>query len=132
MTAPDDLRLLRGDVSPELACDTAGEQATAHADTTMNPPSVDREAGFGEGALPREDMRIDGVDQRSVEVEDQGAHQRQRGPGWPSHDMRAPSTVNPAATKAAKVSLLRMGRPSHSSMSSRRTRRSGSGGSTTA
>src|SRR5207245_4764574 len=58
--------------------------------------------------------------------------QRQRGPEWPSHDSRGPSTLKPAPTKASKASLSRIGRPSHSSTSRRRTRRRGSGGSAVA
>jgi hypothetical protein len=33
-----------------------------------------REAGLGERALPGEDVRTDGVDERAVEVEDQCVH----------------------------------------------------------
>jgi hypothetical protein len=40
----------------------------------MNPPTVDRHPDLGEGALPREDVCVDGVDERPVEIEDQRSH----------------------------------------------------------
>src|SRR5439155_21635896 len=129
LTVPtlDDLGLVRRDLAADPACDAAREQAAAHADTTVDAPAVDGETGFGESALPGEDVRVDGVDQRPVEIENQRLHadgaQRQRGPGCPSHDTRGPSTLKPAATNASNASLSRIGRPSHCSTSRRRTRR---------
>src|SRR5437773_1214135 len=37
----------------------------------MDPPAVDRKPYLGECALPGEHVRIDGVDERAVEIEDQ-------------------------------------------------------------
>src|SRR5689334_14009545 len=37
----------------------------------MDPPTVDRQSDFREGALPGEDVRIDGIDERAVEIEDE-------------------------------------------------------------
>src|SRR5207253_7829432 len=78
LTVPtlDDLGLVRRDLAAELACDAAREQAAAHADTTVDAPAVDGKARFGECALPRKHVSIDGVHERSIEIEDQGAYGR--------------------------------------------------------
>jgi hypothetical protein len=39
----------------------------------VDPPAVDGEPGLGKRALPGEDVRIDGVYERAVQVEDQSA-----------------------------------------------------------
>ena len=68
-------RLLVGEVVPDLAADRAREQAAAHPDLAVDAPAVDRQAVLMEGLLPGEDVGIDGVDEGSVEVEDQRRHQ---------------------------------------------------------
>lgn len=67
-------RLLRGELVPHLARHGAGEEPPAHADPAVDPPPVDGHAGLFQGELPGEDVGVHGVDQRSVEVEDEGAH----------------------------------------------------------
>jgi hypothetical protein len=57
----------------QLACDSTREQAAAHADAPMDAPAFDRQARLGQRPLPGEDVRVDGVDQRAVEVEDEGS-----------------------------------------------------------
>ena len=60
--------------SAQLAGDRAREQPAAHADAAVDAPAVDRHAGLGERPLPGEDVGVDGVDERAVEVEDQRSH----------------------------------------------------------
>jgi hypothetical protein len=36
----------------------------------MNAPTVNSHAGLCQGALPREDVGIDGIDESSVKIED--------------------------------------------------------------
>ena len=67
--------LFRGsDLAPELAGGRARGEAAAHADAPMDAPSVDGKADFRERALPGEHVRVNRVDQRAVEVEDQCLH----------------------------------------------------------
>jgi hypothetical protein len=63
-----------------LASDRAGEQAAAHADPPVDPPAVDGDARLGERLLPGEHVGVDGVDERSVEIEDHRCHSIVR---WP-------------------------------------------------
>ena len=65
------LRLVGGQLAPQLAPDRAREQAAAHADAPVHAPAVDRHVALGEHALPGEHVRVDGVDERAVEIEDQ-------------------------------------------------------------
>src|SRR5207247_3907136 len=58
----------------DLASHRPGEEPTAHADTAVDLPSVDRETGLGERSLPGKHVRVYRVDERSVEVEDQRSH----------------------------------------------------------
>ena len=62
------------DLAPEFACGRARSQAAAHADAPMDAPSIDREAAFRERPLPGEHVRVNRVDQRAVEIEDQRLH----------------------------------------------------------
>ena len=55
----------------DLARHGPGEQPPAHANAPMDPPTFQRQPGFRQGPLPGEDMRIDGIDQRAIQVEDQ-------------------------------------------------------------
>src|SRR5215204_5736191 len=60
----------------ELASDRAREQAAAHADAAMDLPALDRHFHLSERSLPGKDVRVDGVNERAVEVEDERAHLR--------------------------------------------------------
>ncbi len=70
------LRLGRRDFPPQLTRHRAGEQASAHPDTPVNAPAVDREPHLRQGSLPGEHVRVDRVDERSVEIEDECRHHR--------------------------------------------------------
>ena len=67
-------RFFRRELASDLACDCPCEQSAAHPDPAVNPPSVDRHPGFFKCLLPREHMRINRVDERSVEVKYQCVH----------------------------------------------------------
>ena len=69
----DRLGLLARELAADLAGDRAREEAAAHPDPAVDPPAVDRHPLLGERALPGEDVRVDRVDERAVEVEDQRA-----------------------------------------------------------
>src|SRR5439155_15389661 len=58
----------------DLAGDGTSEETAAHADTAMDLPAVDRKPGLRERPLPREDVRVDGVNERSIEIENECAH----------------------------------------------------------
>src|SRR5688572_14981822 len=60
--------------STRLAGNGPREQAAAHPDASVDAPAIDWQPGLGKRALPGKYMGIDGVDQRSVEVEDQRLH----------------------------------------------------------
>ena len=47
---------------------------SAHPDPAVHAPAVDRHARLRQRLLPGEDVRVHGVDQRPVEIEDQCAH----------------------------------------------------------
>jgi hypothetical protein len=70
----EDPGLLWGDIASELPGGGAGEQPAAHPDPAVDLPPVYAHTRLGEGSLPSEDVGVDGVYQRPVEVEDQGAH----------------------------------------------------------
>ena len=76
--ALDVLGLLVGELPPELARHRAREQPAAHADAAVDPPAVDRHVALGQRSLPGEHVAVDGVDERAVEVEDQGRHRAGR------------------------------------------------------
>ena len=81
------LGVLAGELVAELARDGAGEQAAAHADPAVDAPAVDRHPALGERPLPGEDVRVDGVDERAVEIEHEGRHRgRHSGPRWAGSD----------------------------------------------
>jgi len=58
----------------DLASHRAGEEPATHPDAPVDLPPVDRKASLGERPLPGEDVRVHGVDERSVEIENEGAH----------------------------------------------------------
>src|SRR5262249_44223625 len=70
----DRLLLLRRQRPADLTRDRAGEEAAAHADPPVDPPAVDRHPDLVERQLPGKDVRVDGVDERAVEVEDERGH----------------------------------------------------------
>jgi hypothetical protein len=49
-----------------------GEQATAHTDPAVDAPDRDLNPGVIEGLLPGEDMLVDAVDERAIQVEYEG------------------------------------------------------------
>jgi hypothetical protein len=57
-----------------LARDGAGEQSAAHSDAPVDAPALDGHPDLGERPLPREDVCVDRVDERAVEIEDQRCH----------------------------------------------------------
>jgi hypothetical protein len=71
------LLLFQGQRPADLARDRTGEEPAAHADTTVDAPAVDANAGFVERLLPCHHVGVHGVDQGAVEVEDEGAHRHQ-------------------------------------------------------
>ncbi len=69
MRQPEPLAALLVDRHAGLADELIGEQAAAHADLAMNPPDREIDALSVERLLPGEDVLIDAVDERAVEVE---------------------------------------------------------------
>src|SRR6267143_4864749 len=59
----------------DLACDRTCEKAAAHPDATVDLPPIDRETGLRERTLPREDVRVHCVNERSVEIENERTHE---------------------------------------------------------
>ena len=55
-----------------LAQQRAREQAAAHADAAVDAPHRELDAGLLQRLVPRQHVLIDAVDQRAVEIEDQG------------------------------------------------------------
>jgi hypothetical protein len=74
MPALEDLELLAGQRPADLARHHACEQSSTHPDPAVDAPGVDHESRFRERTLPREDMRVDGVDERPIQIEDQRPH----------------------------------------------------------
>ena len=70
----DRFRFLRRERPAELAGDRPREEAAAHTHPAVDPPAIDRHRRLGECALPGEDVRVDGVHERPVQVEDQRSH----------------------------------------------------------
>ena len=66
--------LIAFELATDLARDRAGEQPAAHANPAVHAPAVDRHAGFRQRLLPGKHVRVDGVDEGSVEIKDQCAH----------------------------------------------------------
>ena len=57
------------EVHAGFAFELIGEQAAAHADLAMDAPDREVDAFRVQGLLPGEDVLVDAVDQRSVEIE---------------------------------------------------------------
>jgi len=68
------LSLLRGDFTAELSRDRAGEESAAHSDAAVNAPTVDSETCLRQRTLPCEHVSVDGIDESSIEIENQGGH----------------------------------------------------------
>src|SRR5688572_17842959 len=64
------------DFAAEFTGHGACEEPATHSDATMNAPTIDRHACLREGTLPREHMRINGVDESSVKIKDKRCHIR--------------------------------------------------------
>ena len=60
------------ELAPGLAQQRAREQAAAHADAPVDAPHRELDAGLLQRLVPRQHVLIDAVDQRAVEIEDQG------------------------------------------------------------
>ena len=71
VAALDLLDLLVAQGPAQLARHRPREEAAAHADAPMDAPALERQPRLGQRPLPGEDVGVDGVDQRAVEVEDQ-------------------------------------------------------------
>src|SRR6266516_1060373 len=63
---------LLAELVPRLAEECIDEQTAAHADAAMDAPHRELDARFLERLAPREHMLIHAVDERSVEVEEEG------------------------------------------------------------
>jgi hypothetical protein len=59
------------DFNSRLAQELVGEQPAAHADLSMNAPEGQRDSLGFERFPPREDVLINAVDQRPVEIKDE-------------------------------------------------------------
>ena len=68
------LRLHQVDLRADLGRRLLRQQVAAHPEAPVDPPAVDGEIDLCEGHLPGHDVRIDRVDERPVEVEDQRVH----------------------------------------------------------
>jgi hypothetical protein len=66
--------LLVGQAAADLARNGPREQPAAHPDAPVDPPPIDRMTALEQRALPGEDVRVDGVHEGPVEVEDQCTH----------------------------------------------------------
>jgi hypothetical protein len=60
------------------------EESAAHANSPVNAPNGELDTGFLEGLAPSENMLIDAVDQRAIEVEEERQVGRSPvfGSGW--------------------------------------------------
>src|SRR2546426_277777 len=74
VTALDRLRFVVAERPADLPRHRAREQTAAHTDATVDLPAVDGHAGLAKRALPGEDVRVHGVDERPVQIEDERAH----------------------------------------------------------
>jgi hypothetical protein len=53
-----------------FAFELVGEQAAAHADFAVDAPDGEVDAFRVQGLLPRQDVLVDAVDQRPIEIEE--------------------------------------------------------------
>src|SRR5262245_56219089 len=75
------LDLVRRQRSTDLARHRAREETSAHSHSAVYAPAIDRQLDLCKGALPGEDVRVDRVDERPVQVEDQRRHSTSLVPG---------------------------------------------------
>ena len=66
---PQSIERLATEVHPRLSQQHVGEQPTAHADSTMNTPDREVDALRLERLAPGEDVMVDAVDERAIEIE---------------------------------------------------------------
>ena len=69
---PQPLQHLRPELLAGLACQRLGEESARHADLAMQSPHGHLDAFFLQRVVPGQHMVIDAVDQRAVEVEQEG------------------------------------------------------------
>ena len=67
---PVDTRLIDGQAG--FTQQHVGEQAARHADAAMDAPDGKLDAFLAERVVPRQDMLVDAVHQRAVEIEQVG------------------------------------------------------------
>jgi hypothetical protein len=59
---------------PELSRHRSREQTAAHSNLSVDAPSLDLHPLLHERLLPSEDVSVDGVHQRAIQIENQGLH----------------------------------------------------------
>jgi len=70
----EELRFLAGQLPSDLSRHGAREEAATHADAAVDAPGVDGHSSLLERLLPSDDVLVDRVDQRPIEIEDESAH----------------------------------------------------------
>ena len=58
--------------SPGFALQSLEEQATTHPDAAVDPPHRQGDAALGQRLLPGDDVLVHRIDQRAVQIEQQG------------------------------------------------------------
>jgi hypothetical protein len=91
--------LLDGQCSTGFAQQGGDEQATAHADASMNLPYRKVDSGPAESLLPRENVLVNAVDERSVKVEQHARRLRRGLDHRLGHDLD-PYCMTPHPTRA--------------------------------
>jgi hypothetical protein len=61
--------LFRSQTLAELSAECLSQQTPAHADATMNTPHAQRISHLSQCLMPREDVVINAVNKRAVEIE---------------------------------------------------------------
>jgi hypothetical protein len=67
--------LVGGEAAASLPAERVDEQAAAHADAPVDPPHCQLDARRLEGLAPGQDVLVDAVHQRAVQVEHEGGAQ---------------------------------------------------------
>src|SRR4029077_630883 len=67
----DALRFIVGQRPSRLPRNRPSEEPAAHSDTPVDLPTVDCQSRFSERPLPGEDVAVDRIDERPVEIEDE-------------------------------------------------------------
>ena len=68
----DSLSLFRRDIASGLARQSVDEESAAHANLPVDTPDGEMNATFLQSLAPGEDVLIDAVHERPVQVEEQG------------------------------------------------------------